>query len=172
MMILVLSDSHSALSFMRQCIRTFSPDVVVHLGDHYEDGSAMAEEFGYIRFYQVPGNCDRYRYDLNEPLTMIPEIGGVRFLMTHGHLQGVKSGLSRLAKEACEAGAAVALFGHTHEACCVQQEGLWLINPGTCGTYGGSAALIHLQDSKISDCRIVRQSDMLDQITSGRGTQR
>ena len=36
MKILVLSDSHSTLSFMRLCIQSLCPDAVVHLGDHYQ----------------------------------------------------------------------------------------------------------------------------------------
>ena len=56
MKILVLSDSHSALSFMRRCISKIKPDAVIHLGDFYEDGQVMAEEFPHIRFHQVPVN--------------------------------------------------------------------------------------------------------------------
>ena len=41
MKILVLSDSHSALSFMRRCIGAVRPDAVVHLGDYYEDAQTM-----------------------------------------------------------------------------------------------------------------------------------
>ena len=37
MKILVLSDSHSALSFMRSCIETVKPDRIIHLGDYYDD---------------------------------------------------------------------------------------------------------------------------------------
>lgn len=160
MKLLVLSDSHSALSFMRLCIQTLEPDVVAHLGDHFDDGAAMAEEFPKIRFYQVPGNCDRFRCDLNEPLILVPVIRNLRFFMTHGHLHGVKSGLYRLIADARGAGADVVLFGHTHEAYCTQEDGMWVVNPGSCGYYGGSAALIRIEKDKISDCRIIRQSDV------------
>ena len=61
MKILVLSDSHAALGFMRLSIDAVKPDAVIHLGDFFDDGTAMAEENPHIRFYQVPGNCDRYR---------------------------------------------------------------------------------------------------------------
>ncbi len=162
MKLLILSDSHSALSFMRMCIMRLSPDVVIHLGDYFEDGAAMSEEFSHIRFYQVPGNCDRFRYDINAPLIMMPEIGGVKFYLTHGHLHGVKSGLTKLISDAKASGAQVALFGHTHQACCLREQGVWIINPGSCGYYGGTAALIQLTDNEISDCRILRQSDLLD----------
>lgn len=160
MKVLVLSDSHSALSFMRLCIQAVGPDVVIHLGDHYDDGEALAEEFSNIRFYQVPGNCDRYRYDLNVPETLVESIGGARFLMTHGHRHGVKQGLSKLIRDAHGVRADAALFGHTHTAHCEMDDGMWVVNPGSCGYYGGSAALIKVTDGKISDCRILRQSDM------------
>ena len=162
MKLLVLSDSHSALSFMRLCIQSLKPDVVVHLGDHYDDGAAMAEEFSDIRFYQVPGNCDRFRYDLNEPLILVPVIGNVRFYMTHGHLHGVKSTPCRLIADARKANVDAVLFGHTHEAYGAQEDGLWVVNPGSCGSYGGSAALIQIEKDTISDCRILRQSDVQD----------
>ena len=45
MKILVLSDSHSTLSFMRRCIDAVKPDAMIHLGDHFDDGRAMAEEY-------------------------------------------------------------------------------------------------------------------------------
>ena len=43
MKILVLSDSHAGLSFMRQCINRVKPDHVIHLGDHFDDAKAMAD---------------------------------------------------------------------------------------------------------------------------------
>ena len=41
MKILVLSDSHSVLGLMRRFIEKVKPDAVIHLGDHYEDGTAV-----------------------------------------------------------------------------------------------------------------------------------
>lgn len=53
MKILVLSDSHSALSFMRRCVESVKPDVMVHLGDYFDDATAIAEEYPQITLYQV-----------------------------------------------------------------------------------------------------------------------
>ena len=61
MTILVLSDSHSTLRFMRQCVDTIQPDVLIHLGDYFDDGAVLKEEYPQIPLLQVPGNCDRYR---------------------------------------------------------------------------------------------------------------
>lgn len=158
--LLVLSDSHSALSFMRLCIDGVKPDVVIHLGDHYADGEAMKEEYPGIRFYQVPGNCDRYRMDLTVAETLVERVCGVKLFMTHGHRHGVKSGLGALIRDARSTGAQAVLFGHTHQAHCERVDGMWVVNPGSCGFYGGSAALITIEKNKISDCRIITQSDI------------
>ena len=165
MKILVLSDSHSALSFMRRCVDLVQPDAMIHLGDHYDDGVALSEEYPSIRLYQVPGNCDRYRCYPLEPEVLAPRIGGVMFYMSHGHRHNVKLYNGLLLKEARAFGAAIALYGHTHEAVCYQEpDGLWVLNPGSCGYYGGSAGVVDIENGKIVSCRIIRQSDLEDML--------
>ena len=161
MKILVLSDSHSTLSFMRRCIDSVQPHAVIHLGDHFDDGEAMAEENPRIPIHQVPGNCDKYRMVRYEPEVRCYPVGGVKMFMTHGHNQKVKMTLALLKKEAKEAGAQAALFGHTHSAYCCQEDGLWLLNPGSCGAYSGSAGLIETNDGKITACRILTHADVM-----------
>lgn len=157
MKILVLSDSHASRHFMRRCVDHFEPDAVVHLGDYYSDGQDLAEEYPHIPFYAVPGNCDRGRGWITEPETKLQIIGGVRFMLTHGHLHQVKMTLTRLLADARAMGAHAVLFGHTHEAYCRQEEdGLWVMNPGSSGYGGGSAGLIEVRDGRIVDCRVLR----------------
>jgi len=161
MKILVLSDSHSALSFMRLLIRTVNPDAVIHLGDYYDDGVTMAEEFSHITFHQVCGNCDRYRCPPFAREFLAYPVCGVKLYMTHGHIHGVKSSISRLLKDARDFGVQAVLYGHTHVADCHREEnGLWVLNPGSCGSFGGSAGLIETCGNEIADCRILRQSDL------------
>ena len=100
MKILVVSDSHSTLSFMRHCIEKVKPDAIVHLGDHFDDGEAMHEENPGIPFYQVPGNCDRYRCRPGQPEILIQRVCGVELYMTHGHKHNVKSYLGALLRDA------------------------------------------------------------------------
>ncbi len=161
MKILVLSDSHSGLSFMRVAIRAVKPDTVVHLGDYYDDGETMAEEFGYIRFHQVPGNCDRYRtYKICSESLCYP-IGGVMIYMTHGHNHRVKSGLYSLLADARAAKAKVALYGHTHCSDLHQEEdGLLVMNPGTCGSTGGSVGLLEVANGEVLSYRILTMEDL------------
>mgnify|MGYP002519323781 CR=1 FL=1 len=96
MKILVFSDSHASRYFMRQCLDTLKPDAAIHLGDYYNDGQDMAEEYPHIPFYAVPGNCDRSRGYIPDPEVKLVTIGGVRFMLTHGHLHNVKMTLTRL----------------------------------------------------------------------------
>lgn len=161
MKLLVLSDSHSALRFMRDCIRAVRPDGVIHLGDHYDDAQAIAQENPHMIVHQVPGNCDRYRCPLNTPQTLCYPIGGIRFFMTHGHNHFVKQGIGALVADARRMGAQAALYGHTHRADCHREEdGLWVLNPGSCGSYGGSAGLIEICGGSITACRIITSADL------------
>ena len=161
MKILVLSDSHSGLSFMRRCIDTIKPDAVIHLGDYFEDGIAMEEEYPHIRFHQVPGNCDLYRMPHWQHDILSYPVYGVPLYMTHGHKHDVKQTLSKLLLNARQCGAAAALYGHTHIPDCHQEpDGLWVINPGSCRSYGGSVALMEIENNNITNCRILRPGDL------------
>ncbi len=137
------------------------PDAVVHLGDYYEDGEAMAETFPHIRFHLVPGNCDRNRMVFLPSETLCYDVCGVKLFMTHGHRQWVKNGLDRLIAEAQAHGAQAALYGHTHQMDCRRLAGgMWLLNPGTCGSFGGSVGMIETNLNTIVSCRILRQEDL------------
>lgn len=161
MKLLVLSDSHSALTFMRQAILAVRPDAVIHLGDYYDDGQVMAEENPHLVFHQVPGNCDRYRCSGLKPEFLCYTVCGVKLYMTHGHNHGVKMSLYRLLRDARTSGVQAVLYGHTHCADCHQEpDGLWVLNPGSSGYYGGSAGLIETEDNTIISCRILRQEDL------------
>ena len=156
MKILVFSDSHSVLGLMRRFIEKVKPDTVIHLGDHYDDGDAIRQEYPHIQFHQVPGNCDRYRCIPVVPTVLCYDVGGVRLFMTHGHEHHVKQTLVRLLADARSMGAAAALYGHTHIADCHREEdGLWVLNPGSCGSRGGSAGILQTDGKQILSCQLM-----------------
>ena len=158
--ILVLSDSHRGMSFMRWCVETVKPNAIVHLGDFYDDGGELHEENRQIPIYQVAGNCDRGRVPPDFPEILVEKLGGAKIYMTHGHMQGVKLFLDKLILDGQRCGADVILYGHTHEPDCRKlPEGQWIMNPGSAGNYGGTAGII-LLDGKDIVCRIIRQSDL------------
>jgi predicted phosphodiesterase len=95
------------------------------------------------------------------PETLVEKVCGVKLFMTHGHIHRVKMGLGALIADARKTGVQAVLFGHTHEAYCAQEEdGLWVVNPGSCGYFGGSAALLEAENGEITACRILRQADL------------
>lgn len=161
MKILVFSDSHSYLPFMRECVEAVSPACILHLGDYFADGETIARENPQVRFYQVPGNCDAFRCPTDEPEVLMPRIGGVNIFMTHGHLHRVKSHTALLLKDARKKKADIVLYGHTHIAECVQEpDGLWVMNPGSCGYFGTTAGLIEVENGKILRCQILHSGDL------------
>lgn len=161
MKILVLSDSHLELRLMRRCIDTVKPRAVIHLGDYYDDCKELVCEYPQIYFYQVPGNCDQYCNIMDAPEKKVAKVCGVRVFMTHGHLHHVKRGLDELLLEARKMQVQAALFGHTHSPLCQQtDDGIWVLNPGSCASENGSAGLISVEDGQITDCRILRQPDL------------
>ena len=50
-------------------------------------------------------------------------------------------------------------IGHIRD-CYREEDGLWVLNPGSCGYYGGSAGLMEIRDQKIVNCRILTDEDI------------
>lgn len=161
MKILVLSDSHSSLRFMRRCIEVLKPDTVVHLGDYYDDSETMEEEYPHLVFHRVPGNCDQYRCSPLISRVLNYNVGGVRLYMTHGHKHNVKYDTSLLLADARKGKSQAALYGHTHIPDCHQEpDGLWVLNPGSCGHASGSAGVIETHNNEITACYLVSQTEL------------
>ncbi|MBE6981282.1 MAG: YfcE family phosphodiesterase [Ruminococcaceae bacterium] len=156
MKILVLSDSHSTKHYMRQFVERSSPDVIVHLGDHYEDGECLAEWYPHVILHQVAGNCDRYRCPPSAREMLCYPLGGVMTYMTHGHNHHVKLGLGALLKDARALQAKLVLFGHTHKAVCIREpDGLWVLNPGSAGSGTKTAGLVTIENGAVVNCEIL-----------------
>ncbi len=161
MKILVFSDSHASLHFMRSCMKIIRPNAVVHLGDHYDDAETLAEEYPQTPFHMVAGNCDRYRCPPTARELLCYDVCGVRLFMVHGHTHHVKSGIGALLSDARLYDAKAALYGHTHMAFCQQlEDGLWVLNPGSAGYGGRSAGLIEVENREIQGCKIITQQDL------------
>lgn len=137
MRILVVSDVHGRVDRLYEAIEQ-QPTArdVIFLGDGLRQAEDAQDRYPDRTFYLVPGNCDFGS-------TRIPvrqeTFGGKRFYFTHGHRHDVKYTLYRLEMAAREAGADIALFGHTHVPCEEYVDGLYLFNPGSLGyegTYG------------------------------------
>ena len=157
MKILVVSDSHGAISYMERAAELEQPRLIIHLGDRVEDAEELERRWPDPVYISLPGNCDYFRSD--RPDRLLRKLGGMNIFMTHGHRYGVKSDLLRLTLAAREAGAEIALFGHTHRALLEKEDGLWIMNPGACG---GSRPSYGVIDTSLPDtpCRVVRFRDL------------
>lgn len=129
MRLLVLSDTHGRPQLIDRVLRREKEAAeVFFLGDVVRDVEEIMPDFPDRRFHIVHGNCD---YFSNYPDFDIIELPGVTVYMTHGHRHAVKSGLDGIFEAAKNAGANVALYGHTHIAAIDYKDGVYLINSGS-----------------------------------------
>lgn len=130
MKIVVFSDSHGKLDWMIAAVEMERPDHIFFLGDHERDGWDLSRLYPLIPVNAVKGNCD-WGSGMDEWLI---ELEGVRFLLTHGHLYGAKTGFDRLDAAGIRTGADMVCFGHTHMPVSIcRPDGIKLFNPGTIG---------------------------------------
>ena len=148
---LILSDIHGEENNLRWLLeevwKKVGPiDAYICLGDGVRD---FERAEGFIRnrdahatMYAVRGNCD---FVTNYPDRLMIHLDGLKVYMTHGHIHRVKSGLDYLYSAAREAGADIALYGHTHRAN-VEYTSPWMINPGA--AENDCCALLEVKDGK------------------------
>jgi len=129
--ILVLSDTHNVVldSQIKEIKKQGKFDLLIHCGDNYKDGDRFAQVLGIDKVLKVPGNCD-YNFANENPI-IIKEIQGKKFIITHGHLHNVKSGIEKLKEYAKKSKAEVVLYGHTHAVQNERIEGILFFNPGS-----------------------------------------
>lgn len=137
--LLILSDSHGDVGAMVDAVEREKPDEILHLGDCWEDTRELSYVYPEIPLAQVPGNCD---FVAGRPGKLLLEREGRTILLAHGHQWRVKSGPLLALEAGRETGADIVLYGHTHQAECWEEQGMWIMNPGTVGgrrapaTYG------------------------------------
>ena len=148
--ICVFSDSHGSPAPMIAAIEREKPALCFFLGDGERDLKQVQDSYPALPFYAVRGNCD-YRSALSGSL--VCSVAGVRIFATHGHLYDVKyeADLETLTTAAKQAGASLALFGHTHTACLRQEGGITVLNPGVIAfTSRPSYAVLSVEDRQFS----------------------
>lgn len=130
MRILVFSDTHGDPVAMLDAIRLHSDaEYIIHCGDSVKELDDVRRLFPEKQLIAVRGNCD-FSSPLN--ITEAPEIGGKKFFITHGHAYKVKMTMYNLVCAARDAKADVLLFGHTHIPMTDYDDGLYIMNPGSC----------------------------------------
>ena len=132
MKILVFSDSHGSAFNMQKAVN-MHPDAeyILHLGDGVEDLRYIKHSIPNV--IAVSGNHEDFTpLEDKQPHTRVLEIAGKRIFMCHGHKQKVRLGLQNLYYTANEENVDIALYGHTHISRTLYEDGLWIVNPGSC----------------------------------------
>ena len=127
----IVSDSHGdieSLKAMLQYPEAAQAEMWLHAGDYAADADALEQLTG-KSVVRVLGNCD-LPLDGTYGETVV-EAGGHRIFLTHGHLFHVRFDTAILAAAAREAGADIAVYGHTHIALYERQGDVTVFNPGS-----------------------------------------
>ena len=130
--ILVLADTHvSTLEQLPKRLQQLAKEVdyVVHCGDFTE--LRVVEELRSLakRFIGVHGNTDSPAVKELLPTEAFLEIYSKKIAITHPYFGGPPWRLEEELVETYPA-ADVILFGHTHDACSIVKNGVFLFNPG------------------------------------------
>ncbi|MCH5348295.1 MAG: metallophosphoesterase [Oscillospiraceae bacterium] len=130
MRIIVMSDSHGASAQLEKIISANKDaDIFIHLGDGETEIQSIRLKYPDIDLRSVHGNCD---FGMGTPLTLVVEAEGHRIFCTHGHRYGVKDGTEMLRSIAMDNDCDAVLFGHTHERYISCEDGIDIMNPGSC----------------------------------------
>jgi len=124
-----------------------NPDQVLHLGDNDRDCFCIESTYPHIPLRLVRGNCDLFSSNPDiDRFTLCEK----QFIMTHGHLHGVKSGLRKVIDAAQREQADVLLFGHTHIPHYSIEDGLTVVNPGSILYGNASYAVLEIKNGAVS----------------------
>lgn len=125
-----MSDSHGNMGQVENIIKcNQDADMFIHLGDGEREVAAVKVKYPQLDFRSVRGNCD---FSWESPDFLIIEAGEARILCTHGHLCEVRYGVDKLSYTARENNCSAALYGHTHERYIGCEDGIDIMNPGSC----------------------------------------
>ncbi|MCH5297845.1 MAG: metallophosphoesterase [Ruminococcus sp.] len=144
MKILVVSDTHGDFNSLLRAVKA-QPDaeVIVHCGDGDEQVQLLKDAYKDKMIVGVRGNND---WNSFLPSTETLSILGKKIFITHGHLYDAKIGLYKIMCAAREAEADILLYGHTHIAMTSYEDGLHLMNPGSCHGYMASYGILEITE--------------------------
>ncbi len=144
MKIIVLSDSHGAMIYIKKALSMHpDADAAIFLGDGGADFNALKRHFPLVSFLAVRGNNDVGLSLLCDvPISDEITLEGKKIFFTHGHAYSVKRGEESVIAAARARGADILLYGHTHKKRLAYLPGennekpLYVVNPGSIGGLG------------------------------------
>lgn len=142
MKVMLMSDSH-LMRGLDSTILIEDADINLHMGDsQLMKNNIEIEHFDHV----VRGNCDFEKFDEH----YIIEIGGLRWLLIHGHQVYNAHDLEALADYAKSYDCQVICYGHTHIPVYSIIDGITVLNPGSFArsrcSYPNSYMIIDITD--------------------------
>lgn len=124
----VVGDIHGNYYGLKQAVREMGRiEMLLFTGDGYREISRLQDGTD-LQVTGVVGNCDFSSIYPSEQLLYLDQY---KVLLTHGHLHGVKTDLTRLGMAGRAQGAQLVIFGHTHEPLSTDWYEVKLFNPGS-----------------------------------------
>ncbi|MBQ2473785.1 MAG: metallophosphoesterase [Ruminococcus sp.] len=156
MRILVVSDTHGDFYSLKRALDAQpTAEVIIHCGDGSEQYQYIKDVYLQKQVIGVRGNCD---WSSTLPATEVTEVGGKRIFITHGHMYQAKFTTMNMIYAAREEKANILLFGHTHQAMTDYNDGLYIMNPGSCSGYYATYGVIDITPKGDIVTNIVRLS--------------
>ena len=153
----IMSDSHGDRRAIDLAVeRAGKVDLWLHAGDCVPDAAYLALVSA-ARVENVAGNTDWP--DGKTPDEIVVEAAGHRIFLTHGHCFNVRFDTAMLRAAAREAGADIAVYGHTHIA--IEEQGdVTVLNPGSIArprdAQRGSFMLVELAAGERPSVNLIR----------------
>ena len=155
----IVSDSHGDVRVFNDMLAVpgaVEAELWLHAGDFAPDADDL-ELLSGRRVVRVLGNCDLFVDGVYDETVV--EVAGHRIFLTHGHLFNVRFDTAMLAEAAREAGADIAVYGHTHVAL-AEQGDVTVLNPGSIARprddRRGSFMLVELNEGKTPQVNLIR----------------
>ncbi|MGN0335793.1 MAG: metallophosphoesterase [Lachnospiraceae bacterium] len=127
MKVLLVSDTHGRDELLEEILDMEKPDFFCHMGD-VEGSEDYLRALVNCPLAIVRGNNDFYT-DL--PKDVCFELEGHKIFMTHGHYYYVSMGYEDIFSVGRKKGADIILFGHIHRPVIEEEQGIYLVNPGS-----------------------------------------
>ena len=155
----IVSDSHGDVRVFNDMLAVpgaAKAELWLHAGDFAPDADDL-ELLSGRRVVRVLGNCDLFVDGVYDETVV--EVAGHRIFLTHGHLFNVRFDTAMLQEAAREAGADIAVYGHTHVA--LEEHGeVTVLNPGSIARprdeQRGSFMLVDLNAGETPQVNLIR----------------
>lgn len=155
----LVSDSHGKTLNLKKAIEQMGDvDIIFHMGDYIQDAD-LIRTWTSIPVMGVKGNMDSFEHD--RPNFIKSTLEGHDIYVAHGHRQRVKWGTDELVRTAKKNNCDIALYGHTHRKDFSEEDGVILINPGSCSlpNDGTKSYAIMTLDGDSVDCQFYEIED-------------